>query len=162
MLAVIAVLDSGCEKNGIEVHSSEVEEQIEKRGETAIPVPDLGVEAQEEGYEGTVVPVSDLGMEKTIEKCGESVMPAADLGLEGQEEGCEETVIAKPGLNQEGQKGRFDETVNQVPDSVLEETATPGPVSDDKRERNEGCPESVISIPDSEVQEPGFCEKIVR
>lgn len=90
MLAVIAVLDSGCEKNPIKVHSSEVEEQIEKGGENVVLVPDLGVEerretattvpdqgaeAQKEGYEETVVPASDLGVEETIEKCGESAMP---------------------------------------------------------------------------------------
>ena len=173
MLAVIAVLDSGCEKNPIKVHSSEVEEQIEKRGENVVPVPDLGVEerretattvpdqgaeAQKEGYEETVVPASDLGVEETIEKCGESAMPVP--GSEGQEEGCEETVIARPGLRQEEQKR--NETVIQVPDSVVEETATPGPVSDENKEQNEGCPESDIPIPDLEVQEPGFCEKIVR
>ncbi|CAH3110539.1 unnamed protein product, partial [Porites lobata] len=173
MLAVIAVLDSGCEKNPIKVHSSEVEEQIEKGGENVVLVPDLGVEerretattvpdqgaeAQKEGYEETVVPASDLGVEETIEKCGESAMPVP--GSEGQEEGCEETVIARPGLRQEEQKR--NETVIQVPDSVVEETATPGPVSDENKEQNEGCPESDIPIPDLEVQEPGFCEKIVR
>ena len=173
MLAVIAVLDSGCEKNPIKVHSSEVEEQIEKEGENVVLVPDLGVEerretattvpdqgaeAQKEGYEETVVPASDLGVEETIEKCGESAMPVP--GSEGQEEGFEETVIARPGLRQEEQKR--NETVIQVPDSVVEETATPGPVSDENKEQNEGCPESDIPIPDLEVQEPGFCEKIVR
>ena len=173
MLAVIAVLDSGCEKNPIKVHSSEVEEQIEKEGENVVLVPDLGVEerretattvpdqgaeAQKEGYEETVVPASDLGVEETIEKCGESAMPVP--GSEGQEEGCEETVIARPGLRQEEQKR--NETVIQVPDSAVEETATPGPVSDENKEQNEGCPESDIPIPDLEVQEPGFCEKIVR
>ena len=181
MLAVIAVLDSGCEKNAIKVHSSEVEERIEKRGEnvmsvpglgvgepvenrreTAMPVHDQGAEAQEEGYKKTVVPVSDLGVEETIEKCGESVKPVPDLGSEGQEEGREETVISKPGLRQEEQKGRCNETVIQVSDSVVEETAMPGPVSDEKKEQNEGYPQSVISVPDLEVQEPGFCEKIVR
>ena len=121
-----------------------MEEPVENRRETALPVPDQGAEAQEQGYEKTVVPVSDLGVEEIIEKCGESVKPVPDLGSEGQEEGCEKTVIAKPGLYQEEQKGRCNETVIPVPDSVVEETAMPGPVSD------------------LEVQKPGFCEKIVR
>ena len=119
MLAVIAVLDSGCEKNAINNDNSEVEEQIEKRGENVMPVPGLGVQ-------------------EPVETGRETAMPVADLGVEAQEEGYEETVVQ------------------------VEKTAKPGPVSDEKREQNEGCPESVISIPDLEVQEPGFCEKIVR
>ena len=135
MLAVIAVLDSGCEKNAINVHSSKVEEQIEKRGQN-------------------VVPVTGLGVEEPVENRRETAMPVP--GAEAQEEGCEKTVIAKPGLYQEEQKGRCNETVIQVPDSVVEETAMPGPVSDEKTEQNEGYPESVISIIS------GFCANIVR
>ena len=98
----------------------------------------LEVEEQREKRAENVMPVPGLGVEEPVENGRETAMPVADLGVEAQEEGYEETVVQ------------------------VEETAKPGPVSDKKREQNEGCPESVISIPDLEVQEPGFCEKIVR
>ena len=115
MLAVIAVLDSGCGKNANKDHSSEVEEQIEKRGENVKPVPGLGVE-------------------EPVENRGETAMPLTDLEVEAQEQGCEETAVqveetAKPG---------------PVSDKEREQSVIPIPDLEDLKVQEPGCCEKIV------------------